>query len=140
MKYSDNNSDLIIAHEIPEMNRLNFLPRHLNKAYIKFEMTIYTVMLNFCPDYKGGYWDYFDLSNSGFYMAPLDKRQYRLIIKDNGFDRFLSADASGIVVTTFALNRIIEQTKSNDYLEKKLLLLEFVKQHKESAQIFAAID
>jgi Antirestriction protein len=34
------------------------------------ERTVYDVLNELAPDYCGGYWHFYALSNGGFYMAP----------------------------------------------------------------------
>ena len=47
-------------------------------------------------DYNGGFWNFYTLTNGGFYMAPAGDKRMRLEVDGNGFSGEMSADAAGI--------------------------------------------
>ena len=59
----------IVATQVPEGYRLAFLPRHFGRHFMQVESSIFGHMRNLCPDYTGGYWEFFDLSNGGCYVS-----------------------------------------------------------------------
>jgi Antirestriction protein len=54
----------------------------------------------------GGWWNFYDLSNGGCYLAPGGVETFHLKVMGNGFDGRLSANATGITVTLFALSHL----------------------------------
>jgi hypothetical protein len=34
-----------------------------------------------CIDYSGGLWDFYSLSNGGFYMAPTNEKQFKIDVR-----------------------------------------------------------
>jgi hypothetical protein len=56
-------------------------------------------------DYSGGYWDFYQLSNGGFYMAPSEDRVFHVTC-DNMFEGDLSADALGITASLYAFSHL----------------------------------
>lgn len=45
-------------------------------------------------DYNGGFWNFYTLTNGGFYMAPAGDKRMRLEVDGNGFSGEMSADAA----------------------------------------------
>lgn len=50
------------------------------------------------PEYEGGFWHFIRLPDGGGYMMP-DGDRFHLVNGENLFDRTVSADAAGIIVT-----------------------------------------
>jgi len=105
-------SDVIKARRVAEKDRLDFLPRYFTPRWMLHgESLVYAWMRRLSPGlsggyllgYQGGYWEFYTLSNSGFYLAPTGQ-EMRLIVEGNYFDEVVSADAAGIIATLFALN------------------------------------
>ena len=81
------------------------VPEHLRMATTTglfgnyFPMVLEPVFYSFADklseDYHGGYWEFYVLSNGGFYMAPLSDQRFHVTC-DNQFEGDLSADALGI--------------------------------------------
>lgn len=131
---------LIQSQLISDNQRLAFLPKHLNKEYLSFESTVYRTMGTICNTYHGGYWDFYELSNNGFYIAPHSNESFNIFVHGNGYEGSLSSDAAGIIATTYALNNLAWRTESDEIIDKYYALLDFAGQHHEFKQIFAAID
>jgi len=55
--------------------------------------------------YKGDYWDFYTLSNGGFYMAPSGDDVFHVTC-DNMFEGDLSADALGITACLYAYSHL----------------------------------
>ena len=103
------------------------------------EHKIYNLMGQFVADYKGGFWDFFELSNGGFYMVP-QVPSVRLSVDSNGFDGRMSADAAGITVCLFAFSHLAFEHNGEVYCRHFHWLRDFALGHVEAGQIFAAID
>jgi len=136
----NNKSNPIYSTKVKQSQRMAFLPKHTGRNFLRFESLIYSTMSSVCAEYNGGYWDFFDLSNGGFYMAMDLHPKISIFVDGNGYDGRMSSDAAGIVATLFALNRLIWVTESDELCSKYELLLDYAEQHKESGKIFAAID
>ncbi len=78
---------------------------------LNLEPLVYTFAERLSPDYDGGYWLYYALSNGAFYMAPDSDRTFRVAC-DNGYEGVLSADALGIAVCLYAYSHL---SFSSDY-------------------------
>lgn len=55
---------------IPSEKMLEAIIRHFGFRATAVEMAVYAYMRHLCPEYDGGMWSYYELSNGGFYMAP----------------------------------------------------------------------
>ncbi|MDB9569410.1 antirestriction protein, partial [Providencia rettgeri] len=74
---------LITAIEVKNAQaRLTFLPSKLGRYCIAFENAIYNWMTRNAVAYNGGYWDFYTLSNGGFYLQPT--KGY-MLTSPNGF-------------------------------------------------------
>ena len=72
---------------------------------MRLEPFIYTVTERLSRDYHGGYWEFYQLSNGGFYMAPAADRLFHLICA-NQFEGDLTADALGITACLYAYSNL----------------------------------
>jgi len=128
------------AHLVLEDARIGTLPRHFGARMMTVEHTVYNFMREFVAEYKGGFWDFYDLSNGGFYMAP-NSDPVKFSVHTNGFEGTLSADAAGITVCLFTFSHLSFQQPSQDVFSRHFYALrEFALDHKEVGSIFAAID
>ncbi|HAU1484589.1 TPA: antirestriction protein [Legionella pneumophila] len=122
-----------------EKNRLNFFPKHVKRHVIQFENIIYYLANSMCYQYNGGYWNFYELSNGGFFIAPALKQQLEIYVDGNGFNGVVSSEALGVIVTLFSINGILGQ--GDDYLiDKYYALRNFALQHEERDLILLAID
>jgi hypothetical protein len=65
---------------------MDFLPKHFGaRAMIKFEMSVYDWMGSLCPTYRGGFWNYVELSNGGAFMYPAGVDAFEFTVDGNGF-------------------------------------------------------
>jgi hypothetical protein len=69
------------------------------------ERRVYDFMSEFAGAYSGGSWNFFELSNGGFYMRPPDD-SYEIRVDSNGFHGRMSADAAGIAACLFAFSQL----------------------------------
>jgi hypothetical protein len=129
----------ITVKPVPDDLRLNFLPTYFGKHFGRGETMIYDWASRLSAKYNGGYWEFFELSNGGFYLAPIGDPvhvQWHM----NDFEGELSADAFGIVVTLFSLCHLAEVTGDDDIGARYHYLRDFALSHAEAAPICRAID
>ena len=132
--------EVITATRVPDEDRLNFWSRHVGPKYmLSFERHVFGWMRRLCGDYDGGFWEFYELSNGGFYIAPQNGSKMRLVWSGNYFDGAMSPDAAGIVATLYALNVFAEQAGPY-FSDKYIQLYEFMRLHPEAEVIRAAID
>jgi hypothetical protein len=130
----------VVARRIEDSERLMTLPRHFGHRLLTFESEVYNFMRRFAADYRGGFWEFYELSNGGFYMAP-EGRSFRFSVETNGYDGLMFADAAGITVCLFAYSHLsFRDGRDNLYAKHFHWLREFAIDHSESRDIFAAID
>ena len=131
----------ILAREVEDSERMMTLPRYFGERLMIFEGAVYTFMRRFAPDYRGGVWRFFELSNHGFYMAPHEQRAYPFSVDTNGYEGVMSADAAGITVCLFTYSHLsFEYFGDEAFAEHFHRLREYALEHTEAAAIFAAID
>jgi hypothetical protein len=134
----DNSTAKIEATLVPPAARLEVLPRHFGRLMSVFEGRVFDWMGWLCPTYSGGYWDFFELSNGGFYMAvqgpPIPLRS------ENGFEAEMSREAAGITACLFACSHLSFRYDDETLARHYHWLLDFARDHAEASLIFAAID
>jgi len=134
----------VAASLVAEGGRLSFLPAMFGRYFMRGEALVYGWLSRLSEDYNGGFWNYYTLTNGGFYMAPATDKALRLVVAGNWFEGELSADAAGIVATLFALGQIaaeIQGTAEADALiDRYYFLRDFAAEHAEAGLIFRAID
>ncbi|EMN0829868.1 antirestriction protein [Providencia rettgeri] len=94
--------------------RLKFLPSKLGRYCIAFENAIYHWMTRNAVAYNGGYWDFYTLSNNGFYLQPT--KGY-MLTSPNGFMDDVSAQEAGIIVTLMMLSHFSFVTYEKEHHE-----------------------
>jgi hypothetical protein len=128
------------AYLVLEDARIGTLPTHFGARMMTVEHTVYHFMREFVTEYRGAFWEFYELSNGGFYMAP-SCDPVKFSVHTNGFAGTLSADAAGITVCLFAFSHLsFQQPSQNVFSDHFYALREFALDHKEAGLIFAAID
>lgn len=130
----------IASAVVPDELRLNVLPCYLGRHYVEGESLVYDWAARLHRSYEGSYWNFFALSNDGFYMAPSNMGRVHVRWHMNGYSDMMGADAFGITVTLFALCHLAEKTLDDSIIERWHQLREFAAQHVEAANILRAID
>ena len=109
---------------------------------VNIEPAIYSIAGNIATEYDGAYWEFYSLSNGGFYMAPSLTKLYQVSCI-NGYEGSLSADALGITAClyayshlSFSSNTAFAEICANHYHWLRVYMLE----HTEACAILSAID
>jgi hypothetical protein len=109
---------------------------------LRIEPAVYRFTEMMADKYNGGYWEFYALSNGGFYMAVDTDKSFQVIC-ENGFEGKLSGDALGITVClytyshfSFGDNHKLAETCARQYH----WLREFMLEHREARSILGAID
>ena len=98
--------NLVTREIVPEDQRLALTEKLFGIHFpLKLEPVVFGITDRMAEDYDGGYWDFFTLSNGGFYMAPADDHVFRVAC-DNMFEGDLSADALGITACLYAYSNL----------------------------------
>ena len=136
-------SQITVTRElVPEDQRLDVAERLFGIHFpLQLEPVIYGITEKMAEDYDGGYWDFYTLSNGGFYMAPAGDHVFRVAC-DNMFEGDLSADALGITACLYAYSQL---SFSNGRFARVCachyhLLREFMMDHAEVRGILGATD
>lgn len=108
---------------------------------LKLEPFVYFMADTMCEKYNGGYWEFYALSNGGFYMAPHTDKPFRVSC-ENGFEGDLSADAFGIVCCLYAYSHLSfgEDEFAQVCTEHYHRLRKYVFGNSEEGQIWRAIN
>lgn len=124
--------------------RSNFIPRHVRGGIMKqitFENTVYGVMDRICAAYKGGSWDFFEVSNGAFFMAPVREAPVEITVEGNAFSGKLAPGAAGVVATLMALSEMTFRYKDDEGLSEAFhSLREYAATREDFDLIFRAID
>jgi hypothetical protein len=109
---------------------------------LSLEPLVYALTDNIAEAYNGGYWEFYTLSNGGFYMAPHSDSPFNVSC-ENGFEGQLSGDALGITVCLYAYSHLsfsgkrgFDETCAQQYH----WLRDYMLDHVEAAAILGAID
>ena len=108
----------------------------------RLEPFIFDMAGSLSRDYQGGYWNMYELSNGGFYMAPESNTPFQVSCM-NGYKGTQSADAFGITVCLYAYSNLSFSDKTElaeTCTEHYHLLREYMFEHPEVKGILRAID
>ena len=132
----------IISTIVPESLRMSTVDKLFGLAYVtQLEPTVFSFAGALAPAYQGAYWDFYTLSNGGFYMAPrLDES---FTIECDGFDVQLTADALGIAACLYAYSHLSMEAKGpivESYTDQYHWVREFALGHTDAGAIMQVID
>lgn len=145
-------SDKVTAKRVPVRSRLNTLPKHFGAHMLRVENAVYDFLRALSEDYSGGFWQFYELSNGGFYMAPAPsfhakvgrakaaEKKLRIKVAGNGYEGEMSADAAGIVACLFAFSHLSFRLESETLGNHYQWLRDFALDHPEASAIMSAID
>ncbi len=92
----------VVAYPVPEDERLGHIAHVFGARFpLQIEPLVYVLTAELAPAYDGGYWEFYSLSNNGFYMAPSTDETFAVVCP-NGFAETMTADALGITVCLYA--------------------------------------
>ncbi len=132
----------ITRKQVPENQRLQHTAKLFGVNFpMRLEPFVYTITDSIADEYDGGYWEFYELSNGAFYMAPHSDRTFNVTC-ENGFEGELSADALGIAVCLYAYSNLSFSggAFAETCVEQYHLLRDFMFEHPEAAAILGAID
>jgi hypothetical protein len=136
-------TDLKITRTIvPESGRLSFVDKLFGISYVlRLEPTVFRMAETLAPDYKGAYWTFYAISNSGFYMGPRTDVVFNVCCP-NGFEGKLSAEALGIAACLYTYSNLSfgDDRLAQVCAQQYHLLRELMFEHAEVRAILAAID
>ncbi|WP_207304921.1 antirestriction protein, partial [Klebsiella pneumoniae] len=89
---------------VEECGRLSFMPYLFGTDFMLAELQVYALAKQWMPEYSSEFWHFIRLPEGGGYMMP-DCGRVHLVNSENWFDRIVSADAAGIILTSLAVNR-----------------------------------
>ncbi|MFZ2218864.1 MAG: antirestriction protein [Rhodoferax sp.] len=143
---SKSNSNAITRSLIAEASRMDATHTLFGLHFpLRLEPTVFNMAGMLSEQYQGGSWEFYSLSNGGFYMAPCHARKPDTgytVTSENGFEGPMSADALGIVACLYAYSHLSFAQNSFGELCGKHYhwLREYALDHSEAGAIFAAID
>jgi hypothetical protein len=127
---------------VPEDQRLVITERLFGMAFpLQLEPVVYGITDRMAGEYTGGYWDFYTLSNGGFYMAPSGDRIFHVKCQ-NMYEGDLSADALGITACEYAYSNLSFSLSdiAREYARHYHLLKEYSMEHAEVMGILGATD
>ena len=136
-------TSLIAKTKIDGRSKGTFATRLFGARFpLLVEPHVFSFADRLCPDYSGGNWDFFSLSNGSFFMSPDMPGPVR-VESPNGHTADLSPEALGLVACLFALGTLAARPEgafAERCAEHYYLLLDFVDGHPEHLAIRRLID
>lgn len=131
---------IIKASLVPGHLRSTTLPKRFPGLFLVFEMTVHCYMDKLVKPCSGGYWEYIELSNGGFYMSLISNQSFRVEVDSNCFEGTMSANAASLVANLFAYRQLANQHKIDYLIEGFHTLRRYACMHPEGNLILAAIE
>lgn len=139
----DEKNTAIIAKKVPERQRSNAMPKHIGRYYMNVEQAIFMKLDEYSKSYSGGYFEFMELSNGGFYLSLSDDEEFHIVNPNNYYEGTLSADAYSLaaclmVYSDFSL--MLEGERQEHFSTLFHKTREYALTHPEASAIFAFID
>lgn len=119
--------------------RLQCLPNLVGDRHMVLLRTIHDMMSGMTDEDTRGFWNYYTLSNGGFFMAPKSDKTFDISC-DNGFEHEVTADTAGIIACAAAYSHLSMLEDSATFGTAYKLLAHFIFQHRDAGIIRAALD
>lgn len=139
-----NSIALLITRRLVDDDRRLDLTAELFSIHfpMRLEPFIYDFTEQIAREYNGGYWNFYQLSNGGFYMAVNTDKTYQVSC-ENDYEGTLSADALGITACLYAYSHL-SFSRISEFAEVCAQhyhwLREYMLEHPEAGSILQAID
>jgi hypothetical protein len=134
--------NLVTREIVPEDQRMAITEKFFGLHFpMRLEPVIYGITDRMAQAYSGGYWEFYTLSNGGFYMAPSVDQSFDVTC-DNQYRGVLSGDALGITACLYAYSHLSFTGGSfaRDCARHYHLLREYMMDHAEVRNILSATD
>ena len=134
--------NLVTRELVPEDRRMDVAEKLFGIHFpMKLEPTIYGITDRMADSYSGGYWDFYTLSNGGFFMAPSIVHAFHVAC-DNQYRGDLSGDALGITACLYAYSNLSFTGGgfARECARHYHLLREYMMDHEEVRAILGATD
>ena len=134
--------NIVTRELVPEDQRMAITERLFGLHFpLQFEPVVYGITQRMANDYRGGYWNFYTLSNGGFYINLADEKTYQVVC-DNMFEGDLSGDALGIVACLYAYSHLsfAGDAFAHNYADHYHRLREYMMDHPEVRAILGATD
>ena len=137
------NDQLITRTLVPEDQRLDITAKLFDIYFpMQIEPFIYGITDRIATAYEGSYWDFFTLSNQGFYMAPSSDETFHVSC-ENYYEGELSADALGLTSCLYSFSHL-SFSKNIPFAkicaQQYYFLRAFAADHDEAVAIAGATD
>ena len=135
-------TQMIISTIVPESQRMNTVDDLFGVRYVTlFEPTVFNMAGMLAVDYDGDYWEFYTLSNGGFFMSPRACTIF-VVSCQNGFEGELSGNALGLAAVMYAYSHLSFGTDAfADLCATQFHLVRaYALEHPESVTIMQAID
>jgi len=132
-------TEAITTSKIPEGERMDFMSRHFGMRSVRVEMYLYGKLDQICEKYKGGYWDFYELSNGGYMMCLDDDTPVDVKVDSNYYSGTMTMRSASITACLYALNNEA-QTGADAAIRAYYDLYEYARQLDEWNEIYSAIN
>lgn len=133
----------ITSRLVPEADRMDFVDRLFGIKYVlQLEPTVFQFAEHLAASqYNGGYWQFYGLSNGGFYMALRSDAIFSVSC-ENQFEGQMTADALGITACLYAYSNLSfgDGDFAETCAEHYHWLREYAMDHAEVRSVLRAID
>ena len=127
-------------------SRTGALSKYFGERDEQFQICVYTLIGRYCPSYQPTTsWDYYALSNGGFFISIPGEDRIVIIDQVSGLDETMTPENASILFNLLAIKRLLRSedlSKTNAAHLRGLFsnLRDFVLQSDESDTITRLID
>ncbi|MBS1038123.1 antirestriction protein [Gluconobacter cerinus] len=94
---------------VPNNRRMAFLPKLFGKQFVQGEGLVFDLATKMCPTLDASYWEFYELSNGGMFMAPTvtdNDQLYDCENVENYFEGKMTAEAVAVGVNLMVLSML----------------------------------
>lgn len=137
------NATTITRQLVPDNQRMEITAKLFGISFPKrIEPFVFAMAEEIGHEYRGGLWQFYSLSNGGFYMAPDFDTEFTVSC-ESGFSGSMTADALGITACLYAYSHLSfsdNQELAEICAQQFHWLRDYMLEHPEVQVILGAID
>lgn len=134
-------SESVLSTKVGPDRRLNVLPHYFPHSFLIVENSVFGFTDKVCKNNSAALWEFYELSNGGFYMSPRQAGLMDFINPfGNPFKCQMSADALGITACLFVYSKLAAEHPEAGFDDFYWHLFEYARVHNEATVILAAIS
>ena len=131
---------MTITKTLLRKDRPNILMNYFGSLFLTVELTTFSLADYFIDEYHGGSWNFFSLSNGGFYMAFKHEGSVNFNNQNNLFCESIDPEIASIIINLYAISAVVSESRDKILQTRYQQLYQYAMELPEANLIYRALD